>query len=64
MNGLNINLKEFEKLPSKKQMSLLFENTEQLKVMIGNYKTEIKAHRWGFGIIIFLITGGKLIGFI
>lgn len=64
MTGLNINLREFERLPAKKQMSLLFENTEQLKFMVASYKTELKVHRWGFGIVLFLITGGKIIGFI
>ena len=64
MNGLNINLKEFERLPARKQMSLLFENTEQLKLMISTYKTELKIHRWGFVGILFIITGGKFVGFI
>ena len=38
MEGLTINLKEFEKLPNKKQMSVLFENTEQLKFMVTQAK--------------------------
>ena len=37
-NGLNIKPSEFDKLPQKQQLRVLFENTEELKHMVGKYK--------------------------
>lgn len=36
-NGLNITVKEFQRLPVKEQNTILFENTEQLKKMVSTY---------------------------
>ena len=42
MNGLNITENEFKKLHTKEQMCILYQNTEELKEMIGGYRFRIK----------------------
>lgn len=61
-DGLIIGPKEFEKLPTKQQLSLLYENTEELKKMVGAYKfTQKVQYGWLYGltILIFIAAGWK-----
>lgn len=53
--GLNITVREFQILPVKKQNTILFENTEQLKQMVQGYKYQQKI-QWAviFGIAAYL----------
>ena len=37
-NGLKINETEFMSLPQRKQLCILFQNTEELKMLIKGYK--------------------------
>lgn len=62
MNGLNINMEEFKRLPQKQQLALVFENTEVLKSMVSSYKFNQKIqYTWlfvltiGLGLSKFLI---------
>jgi len=41
-NGLSIDIEQFRKLPIKQQLSLLYENTETLKLMINGFKFQQK----------------------
>ena len=63
-NGLSIDIEQFRKLPTKQQLSLLYENTETLKKMIGGYKFQQKM-QWVAISILFILGGlGKFIGII
>mgnify|MGYP001619606319 CR=1 FL=1 len=63
-SGIEIDEKEFLKLPQKERDKIIFRNTEELKVMVQGYKSELKMHRVAFGITFILIGAGKFIGLI
>jgi len=56
MNGLHIDAVGFSKLPQRQQLVLLYENTEQLKKMIANYKFNQKI-QWTSILIIGISLG-------
>jgi predicted amidophosphoribosyltransferase len=48
---MEITVNEFNRLPIKQQNTILFENTEQIKCMMTNYKFHQKVqYGWLFGI--------------
>lgn len=48
---MNITVKEFNRLPVKQQNTILFENTEEIKCMMANYKFYQKiVYGWLVGI--------------
>lgn len=60
-DGLNIGIKEFHKLPQKEQLTILYENTEQLKNMVRGYKLQLKVqYIWLFVLTIALGLGKYL----
>lgn len=70
-NGLNISKLDFQRLPQKQQLTLLYENTERCNVklddvknMVRGYKKELWMHR-AMILVLFVLTGfGKFIGVI
>lgn len=64
MNGLNIDIKGFEKLAGKQKLTILYQNTEELKHMIKGYKYEVKIHRFLIISMLIIIGAGKFVGLI
>ena len=56
VNGLNIDSTEFKKLKTKQQLTILYENTEELKSMISSYKLQQKL-QWGVITLLFILLG-------
>lgn len=56
VNGLNIEGKEFDKLPIKQQLRILYDNTEELKYLIKGFKFQQKI-QWSAIGILFIIGG-------
>lgn len=63
-NGLNIDIGAFKKLPTKQQMVILYENTEELKSMISGYKFHQKVQYLWLGALSALVGVGKYLGII
>ena len=59
MNGLSINRSEFEKMPTKQQLTILYENTETLKEMIRGYKFSQKIQFAWLGMLTVALGIGK-----
>jgi hypothetical protein len=51
MNGLSIQLDEFQRLPQKQQMALLYENTERILTRLNSYSVRQKLVMWWIGVI-------------
>ena len=51
MNGLTLTLDEFEGLPIKKQMRVLFENQQKTIRLIEGYKFYQKVNMWITGVL-------------
>jgi predicted amidophosphoribosyltransferase len=64
MNGLNITPNDFERLPQKHQMRVLFENTEELKRMVHTYKFHQKIQYLWIMALTFALGLGKFVGLI
>jgi len=62
MNGLNIDIDQFHKLPQKQKMGLLYENTEELKNMVKGYKFELWTHRAAIALLFIFVGAGKFLG--
>ena len=62
--GLTIDTHQFQRLPQKQQLSILYENTEELKMMILGYKFQQKV-QWIAIIGLAVVVGaGKYLGLI
>ena len=64
MNGLNIDITGFEKLASKQKLTVLYQNTEQLKRMIQNYKFNQKVQYILIASLFIIGGAGKYMGLI
>lgn len=62
MNGLSIANKEFESLPIKQQVSLLYQNTEDIKEMLIGFKFQQKIQWVAIGILFIIAGFGKYLG--
>ena len=64
MNGLKIESTDFDKLPQKQQLRVLYDNTEELKDMVSGFKFQQKL-QWAAIAILFILTGfSKYLGVI
>ena len=61
-NGLKITLEEFDALPQKQKLTLLYQNTEELKRMLSGYKWQQRIQWTAITVILFLTGLTKLIG--
>ena len=62
MDSLNINKSAFDSLKQKEQINLIYENTEQLKQMVGGFKFQQKIQWVAIGLLVISIGAGKYIG--
>jgi len=61
-DGLAIDKESFKKLPTKEQLTILYENTEWLKIRLTGFKFQQKI-QWAIIIALFILTGfGKYLG--
>jgi len=54
-NGITICLDEFERLPSKKQMKCIFENTEILKTSVARFRFHQKVQYALMSFLVFAV---------
>lgn len=64
MDGLRIDITGFEKLHVPQKLTILYQNTEELKKMVKAYKFHQKFQYILIGILFVLAGGGKYFGFI
>ena len=61
-NGLSIREKEFEGLTNKEKLTILYQNTEELKKMVKAYKFHQKIQYTAIGVLFILVGVGKFMG--
>ena len=64
VNGLNIDEKEFLKLPQKERDKIIFRNTEELKTMVSGFKFHQKVQYAMMSLLLAATVGGKVAGFL
>lgn len=64
VNGLNIDADGFKKLPVKQQMSVLYENTEEIRQILLGYKFQQKVQWAAIGALFLIVGAGKFLGII
>lgn len=64
MDGLTLDLGAFKKLPVKAQNAILYQNTEELKAMVGGYKFHQKVQYIWLGVLTVSMGFGKYMGWI
>lgn len=62
-DGLSIGIKEFQKLPQKEQLTILYENTEQLKCMMQGYRFQMKVQYVWLGLLTTIFGASKFLLF-
>jgi len=55
-NGLNIDCSNFEELTQSQKLTILFNNTEQMKNSLKSWKIQIKIQWWWLGALTLIIS--------
>ena len=64
VNGLTINLSDFQGLNTKEKLDVLYNNTEELKSMIRGYKFQMKIQYMWLGLLSIFVGASKYLGLI
>ena len=59
MDEITIDLNQFKKLPTSQQRAVLFRNTEQIKLMVSNFRFHQKVQYTAITLL-FILIGGKI----
>ena len=64
VNGLTIDIVNFQSLNTKEKLDVLYTNTEELKDMIRGYKFQMKVNYIWLSLLTLGFGAGKLLGII